>query len=143
MDRGNKSDYSSLKSGTDIGGIASDLGGKAVNLTSQAVYDISAAFVVWYVNKFCKNPNELIIALGRDSRITGKIISENVINKAIELAKGTDIDKLLSTLKTPVEEKEIRFNIKAEDFKAYGLKVIAELEKFASSNPQYRVADDN
>ena len=49
-------DYSSLKSGTDIRGIASDLGGKTVNLTDEAVYDISSAFVVWYVNKFSKNP---------------------------------------------------------------------------------------
>lgn len=43
--------YSVLKSGTDIRGIASDLGGKEVNLTAEAVYDITAAFVVWYINK--------------------------------------------------------------------------------------------
>ena len=84
-------DYSSLKSGTDIRGIASDLGGKEVNLTPQAVYDITAAFVVWYVNKFGKNTNELIMALGRDSRITGKSIAENVI-KALNNAGVTVID---------------------------------------------------
>lgn len=84
-------DYSSLKSGTDIRGIASNLGGKEVNLTPEAVYDITAAFVVWYVNKFGKNPNELIIALGRDSRITGKSIAENVI-KALNNAGVTVID---------------------------------------------------
>lgn len=70
--------YNSLKSGTDIRGIASDLGGKEVNLTKEAVYDITAAFAVWYVNKFSKAPNELIIALGRDSRITGESISDTV-----------------------------------------------------------------
>lgn len=71
-------DYSSLKSGTDIRGIATSLGGKEVNLTSEAVYDITAAFVVWYINKFEKSPNELLFAVGHDSRITGEEISSNV-----------------------------------------------------------------
>lgn len=70
--------YSELKSGTDIRGIASDLGGKQVNLTDSAVYDITAAFVVWYVNKFNKDPYNLKIAVGRDSRITGERISSKV-----------------------------------------------------------------
>ena len=43
--------YISLKSGTDIRGVASPLGGKEVNLTDEAVYDITAAFVSWYINK--------------------------------------------------------------------------------------------
>lgn len=46
--------YIELKSGTDIRGVASDLGGKTVNLTEQAVYDITAAFIVWYINKYEK-----------------------------------------------------------------------------------------
>lgn len=70
--------YSELKSGTDIRGIASDLGGKEVNLTPQAVYDITSAFVVWYVNKFSKDPQNLIVAVGHDSRITGQAISDKV-----------------------------------------------------------------
>ena len=39
-------DYKHLKSGTDVRGIASDLGGKAVELDNTAVYDITAAFAV-------------------------------------------------------------------------------------------------
>lgn len=70
--------YACLKSGTDIRGIASPLGGNEVNLTPQAVYDITAAFVVWYINKFSKNPSELKIAVGHDSRITGEEISARV-----------------------------------------------------------------
>lgn len=70
--------YNPLKSGTDIRGIASPLGGNEVNLTADAVYDISAAFVVWYVNKYKKNPTELTFAVGHDSRITGSDIAENV-----------------------------------------------------------------
>ena len=71
-------DYSSLKSGTDIRGVASSLGGKEVNLTDEAVYDIAAAFVVWYVNKYSKSPSELTFAVGHDSRITGESIASNV-----------------------------------------------------------------
>ena len=41
--------YNELKSGTDIRGVASDLGGKKVNLSIEAVEDITSAFVVWYV----------------------------------------------------------------------------------------------
>ena len=71
-------DYMFLKSGTDVRGIASDLGGKAVELTDKAVYDISAAFAVWCVNKFSKPANELKIAIGHDSRITADRISTRV-----------------------------------------------------------------
>lgn len=71
-------DYSSLKSGTDIRGVASALGGKEVNLTPEAVYDITAAFMVWYVNKFSKKPSELLVAVGHDSRITGEEIAAKV-----------------------------------------------------------------
>ncbi len=66
--------YMRLKSGSDIRGraIATDEGG--VELTSEAVGAISAAFAVWLKNKTGKtNP---VIALGRDSRISGPRIAE-------------------------------------------------------------------
>ncbi|MBO4433436.1 MAG: phosphomannomutase/phosphoglucomutase [Clostridia bacterium] len=67
-------DYKILKSGTDIRGYASELGGNTVQLTNEAVEDIVFAFVVWYINKFNKNPEELRIALGHDSRISAERI---------------------------------------------------------------------
>ena len=70
--------YNELKSGTDIRGVASDLGGKQVNLTDEAVYDITAAFVSWLVGKIEKAPEDLVIALGHDSRITGEKIAAKV-----------------------------------------------------------------
>ncbi len=76
--------YKELKSGTDIRGIASNLGGKTVNLTDEAVYDITRAFVVWYINKFSCNPQDLKIAVGRDSRITGVAISRKVSEALID-----------------------------------------------------------
>ena len=63
-------DYGFLKSGTDIRGYASDLGGKEIQLDNKTVEDIIYAFVVWYINRFDKNPEELKISLGHDSRIT-------------------------------------------------------------------------
>ena len=84
-------DYSFLKSGTDVRGIASDLGGRAVELTDCAVYDITAAFAVWCVNRFSKPANELKIAVGHDSRITAERISGGVI-KALSNAGITVLD---------------------------------------------------
>lgn len=70
--------YCSLKSGTDIRGIASALGGNEVNLTPEAVYDVTSAFVVWYSKKFGLTPDNISVAVGRDSRITGEEISVRV-----------------------------------------------------------------
>ncbi len=84
-------DYKFLKSGTDVRGIASDLGGKAVELTDKAVYDIMAAFAVWCVNKFSKPANELKIALGHDSRITADRIAE-AAKSALTAAGVTVLD---------------------------------------------------
>ena len=84
-------DYSPLKSGTDIRGIASKLGGKEVNLTPTAVRELTAAFVVWYINRFEKDPNTLTFALGRDSRITGESIA-NTVKEALTDAGITILD---------------------------------------------------
>ena len=72
--------YMELKSGTDVRGIASDLGGKKVNLTNKAVYDITCAFVSWYVNKYGKDVSLLKISVGHDSRISADRISKQVIS---------------------------------------------------------------
>ncbi len=88
--------YSVLKSGTDIRGVATDLGGKEINLTAEAVYDITSAFAVWYVNKFEVSPENLVFALGRDSRITGESIAENV-KKALVNSGITVLDCGLSS----------------------------------------------
>lgn len=83
--------YSELKSGTDVRGVASDLGGKAVNLTDTAVYDITSAFAVWYTEKSGKTAENIKIAVGRDSRITGEKISETV-KKALSNSGITVLD---------------------------------------------------
>ena len=71
--------YNALKSGTDIRGVASALGGNTVNLTDAAVRDITAAFALWLSIRLGKKANDLVIAIGHDSRITAKDIKANAI----------------------------------------------------------------
>lgn len=61
----------------------------------------------------------------------------------IELAGGRDINKLLEPLKMPAEEREYRFNILEKDFKGYGETVLRELEKYADSRIDWKIAADN
>lgn len=77
-------DYLHLKSGTDVRGVASDKGGKAVQLTDTAVYDIASAFVVWCVDKLNKSASQLCIVVGHDSRITADRISQSVKSALVD-----------------------------------------------------------
>lgn len=61
--------YKHLKSGTDIRGRAIDTG-NGIDLTDEAVIDLSSAFAVWLSRRA---PNRrLKIAVGRDSRLSGE-----------------------------------------------------------------------
>lgn len=56
---------------------------------------------------------------------------------------GEAIKSILAPLKQPVEAKELRFSIKCDDFRAYGEKIIEELEKYYSGKDGWTIADDN
>ena len=69
-------DYTSLQNGSDIRGIAMEIpGGKEVNLTDTAAADLALGFAEWLMERTGKKPSELKIAIGRDSRVTGKRLS--------------------------------------------------------------------
>ena len=69
-------DYSALQNGSDIRGVALEIpGGKPVSLTLDAVRGIGAAFVIWLYEKYRKCTDEFQIAIGCDSRVTGRDIS--------------------------------------------------------------------
>ena len=70
--------YKELKSGTDVRGVASEVFGKPVNLTDEAVYDITSAFALWMAEKENKSTAELKLAVGHDSRISADRISAAV-----------------------------------------------------------------
>ena len=65
----------------------------------------------------------------------------------IELARakkeGYTLESLIADLAEPAESKEFRMNILVPDFKAYGQKIIDELNVYAASQPGWSVAPDN
>ena len=73
-----------------------------------------------------------------------KIEKTKIIIKMAQMGKeGKKLDSLISELKEPKEDKELRFKINTEDFKAYGNSVIKKLESYAELQSDMRIADDN
>lgn len=61
-----------FKSGTDIRGVALEgVEGQHVDLTDEVVSAIGSAFVLWLSDKVNKPADELVISVGRDSRLSG------------------------------------------------------------------------
>ncbi len=71
------------------------------------------------------------------------LITRILIAMAQLKKRGKTISGLISTLKEPAESREIRLNIKEDDFKAYGEKLIASLNDYAKARPGWRIASDN
>lgn len=73
-----KEQYRKLKSGTDIRGVAVETENSPVELTDEAVFDLTAGFCVWLLEKQVKKGSA--VAVGHDSRISAKRIKTQVIN---------------------------------------------------------------
>ncbi len=71
------------------------------------------------------------------------LITKIIIQMACLGKKGMSIDDLITTLDEPLEERELRFNIRADDFKAYGENVIERLTEYAHGKKGWTVAPDN
>lgn len=67
--------YKSLKSGTDIRGVASEGGGAPVNLTDEVIERIAAGFLIWCEKHLNRTAAGMHIAVGHDSRISAGRIS--------------------------------------------------------------------
>lgn len=63
--------------------------------------------------------------------------------KIIIEAVNSPIDELIKDLKHPLEEKELRFKIKCDDFQSYGDKVLSELKIFVSKKEYMTPAKEN
>lgn len=73
--------YKNFKSGTDIRGVASEgVEGQNVNLTDDVVKKMSFGFVLWLEKVADKKASEMTISVGRDSRISGERIANDVID---------------------------------------------------------------
>ena len=65
-------DWKKLQNGSDIRGVALEgVADETVNLTPEVAHILGQAFVSWLGKKLSKNSSELIISLGRDSRLSG------------------------------------------------------------------------
>ncbi|WP_438948076.1 phosphomannomutase/phosphoglucomutase [Terrisporobacter mayombei] len=67
-----------LQNGADIRGIALENNDKEVNLTAQEIYYIGQGFIKW-IKEEQNNSNQLKIAIGMDSRISGPKLKKTLI----------------------------------------------------------------
>ncbi len=74
----------------------------------------------------------------------GAYLITKIIIKMAQMGKeGKKLDSLIESLKDPAEEKEMRFRILNDNFRDFGNKVISELEKYAETKSDWRIAEDN
>lgn len=74
----------------------------------------------------------------------GAYLVTKIIIKMAKLGReGKSISDLTSTLKVPADAKELRLNIKVEEFRSYGECVIEGLERWCNAKEGFTVADDN
>lgn len=75
-----KENYLKLQNGSDVRGVACEgIEGEHVNLTEKSVYAIGQAFALWLTRKKGIQPEECIIGVGCDSRITGPQLKSALI----------------------------------------------------------------
>ena len=75
----------------------------------------------------------------------GAYIAVKIIIEAVRrrLSGGKGISDLLSELREPLEEKEVRLKITCDDFKAYGGDVLEQLKEAVGSMKGYTPVDVN
>ncbi len=76
-------DYKKLQNGSDIRGVALEgIEGQNVNLTEKVCKDIGRGFALWLIKKTGKN--NLRVAVGRDSRLSGPQLSSWICDSMVE-----------------------------------------------------------
>ncbi len=76
-------DYKKLQNGSDIRGVALEgVEGQHVNLTEKVCRDIGRGFALWLIDK--KNSQNLKVAVGRDSRLSGENLSKWISSAMVE-----------------------------------------------------------
>lgn len=74
----------------------------------------------------------------------GAYLCTKIIIKMAQLSKeGKSIESITESLKEPVEETEIRFEILESDFRGCGERIIADLTEYAENADGWILADDN
>ncbi len=74
-------DWQRLQNGSDIRGIALEgVPDEAVNLTPEVAYRLGRAFISWLATSTNKVPTELVVSIGRDSRLSGPALRDGLAN---------------------------------------------------------------
>lgn len=88
--------FARLKSGSDIRGVAFSELGRPATLTEDIGSAVGVAFARWLAARSGKPATELVIAAGRDSRVTGELL-QTAITRGIESEGATVLDCGLAT----------------------------------------------
>ncbi len=74
----------------------------------------------------------------------GAYIAAKIIGRLARIRKeGKSLESLISELKQPAEAAEVRLNITAEDFKAYGQQVLEDFKALCEKDPRFHVVSPN
>ena len=91
-------DLKKLRNESDIRGVACEgIEGQHINLTDEAVYELSCGFFTWLGARLGKAPAALRVGVGRDSRITGPRILEALKKAAVDMGVSLFDTGLAST----------------------------------------------
>ncbi len=79
-------EWQRLQNGSDIRGVALEgVLDESVNLTPEVAYRLGQAFVSWLANKLDKVATELVVSVGRDSRLSGPALRDGLAKGMISL----------------------------------------------------------
>ena len=83
-------DWQRLQNGSDIRGVALEgVPDEAVNLTPEVAYRLGQSFVTWLSGQLEKSAEELVVSVGRDSRISGPALRDGLADGMRSL--GADV----------------------------------------------------
>lgn len=71
------------------------------------------------------------------------LITKLIIEAAALAEKGMSLESLISDLREPKEEKELRFKILCDDFRPEGEKIITLFEKESKTHAGWKACEDN
>lgn len=78
--------WKKLQNGSDIRGVAiAGVSDEPVNLTPEIAQRLGQAFATWLAQKLEKSPTELQLAVGRDSRVSGPMLMQGVMDGMVAL----------------------------------------------------------
>jgi phosphomannomutase len=79
-------EWQRLQNGSDIRGVALEgVAGESVNLTPEVAYRLGQAFVSWLSTRLSKATTELIVSVGRDSRLSGPALRDGLAEGMMSL----------------------------------------------------------